>query len=191
MSETSRKGAGFERSVSKEVDDHLPGGWEIETPTDKRYDMIARSPKGHIFPIELKGGSGLLDVSTVVDFGSEVENDVEKGSLRKSSSIPEPTIETQDIIVKPVIATNREIAPASSDYASTFHIAVVSSPEIELTETIVRDIEHERISRLGQELVSRLTELDDLIQTDKLHSQSAREEKAPARKEDWYRMSSK
>jgi len=176
---------GLERSVSREVGNHLPQGWEVETPTDMGYDIIVRSPKGHIFPIEVKGGSGLLDVSTVVDFGSTVENDVEKGVLRKFSDILGPTIEIQDIIVKPVIATKREIETASSHYASTFKIEVVSSPEI---KTSIGDIEHEGASEFSRKLASRLTDLDDLIQVHKLRSQSSREREAQTQKEDFLRI---
>jgi hypothetical protein len=164
----------------------------VKTPTDKGYDLVARSPKGHIFPIQVKGGSGLLDVSTVVDFGSAVENDVENGAIRKYSRILDPAADVQDVIVKPVIATNKQIADASSDYASTFKIDVVSPPESESPQIIAsKDIDREGISQLSQKLVSHLTYWDDRIEIHKQHSQSIRGKALTRKEEDWYRSSSK
>ena len=122
----------FERQVLEELRREALEGWIIkDAPIWHFVDVIVASPSRNVFPIEIKGGSGYLDISTVVRFGSEVERAVSNNMLMEYVPLHEaPSDNPGAIGVKPILATSREMPRASLDYAARFQIYVLSSARL-------------------------------------------------------------
>jgi hypothetical protein len=173
-------GPGFEGEVVKGLDGLLPEGWRLDADSPA-YDVVVVSPQGNVFPIEVKGGVGLLDVSTVVDFGASVEGAIARRAIQFKWR-PVAGTPLKGIVVKPIIATPREVAAASSDYAEEFHIEVVGVPQVPGGEPAPDRGEAMRLLR--ENLAERLTELNaEIIDQDSSGSGSPAEPP-----EDWYRV---
>ena len=157
----------LERKVLDGVGSGLPAGWKItEAPAASGFDAVATSPRGNIFPIEIRGGEGDLDVSTVVRFGSTVRSSAGSGKLGDflgtRGSIPD---QGDKVGVKPLIVTSRKLPPATSDYASRLNIEVVAAEKsVPAGKT---GSAHSEIGRLNARLIDHLKNWDARIQEGK------------------------
>lgn len=107
----------------------LPSDWQVVQRTgDVNLDFVVTSPQGTIFPVEVKAGSGALDVSTVVDFGAAISDRDEPGASGEWDSV-----ETPHPIV-PIIATSRQATRATAEYAQMLHVELVSPTNPEQPE---------------------------------------------------------
>ncbi|MFI6100873.1 hypothetical protein ACIA8G_35435 [Lentzea sp. NPDC051213] len=176
----------LERKIVDEVGKSLrPSGWRLkEAPLDSGFDVIATSPKGNLFPIEIKGGKGDLDVSTVVRFGSSVKDSTDSGKLDEYANLSSLTGKQIDEVgVKPLIVTSRQLPPATSDYASRLHIEVVTPEKLKFGDKT--EVAHDEIGQLKERLLDSLKNWDTRIQDKKeLGTDSAEPRSIPS----WYRF---
>jgi hypothetical protein len=109
----------------------------------------------------------LLDISTVVEFGSAVRHSfAEDSSLRLRDSSLHQLSGLQDenpeqTSVKPLIVTPRTLPPASSDYARTFDIEVVNTEPLDWDEPKRYPTLENPIPQLTDRLISSLKHWDD------------------------------
>ena len=172
----------FERQVLEELRREALEGWIIkDAPIWHFVDVIAASPSRNVFPIEIKGGSGYLDISTVVRFGSEVERAVSNNMLMEYVPLHEaPSDNPGAIGVKPILATSREMPRASLDYAARFQIYVLSSARL-LDDSTSHRID---IERFVSTLVDELTVWDNRIKS--AHEDQSSGLVAPMKEKEWF-----
>lgn len=173
----------FERRVAEELREALPDDWHLtpRSPAAEQFDVVATSPDGNIFPIEVSGGDGRLDVSTVVEFGAAVRRHV--AGLAGSAELEVPRSgDVHEVGIKPIYVTPKVVPPASSEYADTFHIEIIEAPSSS-TPQGKRDTEHGLATRLAKSL----KEWDEEIH----RSQYAVPKQAVPQTEKWFRGHSK
>lgn len=136
-----------ERAFVAKLGTDLPAGWSLIGPDHLiEFDAVARSPEGNLFPIEVRAGCGLLDVSAVVDFGAEAET--------LAAAIT-------DARVTPLIVTTQRVGRASADYASMLEVHV-----LEAVRTV--DGQDADAARTLDHVLESLTSLDRQIESDKM-----------------------
>jgi hypothetical protein len=136
--------------------DLLDTGWDVHATQSQDYDLIASSPDGKLFPIEVKTGSGLLDFSTVVDFGAAIADIVDSHAAfdAEGSEI------ARGWAVKPVIATMQEVADAAKDYADQLHVELVGPLSADASEGSDQGRD---VQSLARGLARSIAELDRLM----------------------------
>lgn len=150
----SSGGFTFETQVSKVLTSCMPEGWVVTRDSDPVYDILATSPTGNAFPIEIKGGTGVLDVSAVVDFGAGVEANgtrFKEDVLTRGEGLFD---HLGALNIKPVIVTAQTRVPASDEYSSIFHIEVI---EVDSGGDDHSQLSEDSSERLGSTIAETLT----------------------------------
>ncbi len=124
----------WENALVDKLGDALPQGWRVvDVPADRGFDVIAQSPDGNLFPIEVKGGTGRLDLSAVTRFGGNIDS-TGAGLTSYLDEVEDPLVDsTRALNVKPVIVTSQELPGVAARYAERLHIEVVR-PHVEVQE---------------------------------------------------------
>jgi hypothetical protein len=136
-----------ERAFIARLGTSLPSGWSLNGPDRPvEFDATAQSPAGNLFPIEVRSGQGLLDVTAVVDFGVEAER------LAAAMS---------DVKVSPMIVTTQRVGSASADYAAMLQVRVVEAARSKDGVTM------DSVPVVGQ-VVDTLTSVDRRIESEKM-----------------------
>lgn len=187
--------AQLERHIARKIKQLLPD-WKLEEEHSmlpgSQYDMVAISPAGTRFPIEIDANSGRLDVSSVVDFGASVETDYEvarnRAAVRLNPASQElnlpplrlpndgyaPTLETHEPhapdsqqlprAIKPLLLTSRDPSPASTQYAQEFHIDIVTFSEGDSTGKPRASLQESK-ARLERKVIEKLRNWEATITT--------------------------